>query len=126
MVADDVLTNQMLTARLLTKIGYKPHCVTNGREALEAIEQGHFDLILMDCQMPEMDGFETTQKIRAHISDRIKDIPIIALTANAMPGDKEKCLQVGMNDYLSKPLKKEMLAETLAKWLLQSVSIRAS
>jgi CheY-like chemotaxis protein len=86
----------------------------NGREAVEACERAPYAAILMDCQMPEMDGFEATRNIRGR--DGGNGIPIIALTANALPGEKERCLAAGMNDYLAKPINRELLAEKLAAW----------
>jgi len=90
--------------------------VENGREAVDALRCATFDAVLMDCQMPEMDGFEATRIIRsdnAHVA-----LPIIALTANAMEGDRERCLETGMNDYLSKPFSQEMLRNVLQRWLV--------
>jgi CheY-like chemotaxis protein len=87
----------------------------NGREALEWLAQEPFDLILMDCQMPEMDGFEATRRIRDQKSTA--HIPIIALTANALPEDREACLQAGMDDYLPKPFKPEALRAMLERWV---------
>jgi CheY-like chemotaxis protein len=117
LVADDVVVNQMLTLKLLEKLGYGAHSVANGKEVLSELERTHYDLVLMDCQMPEMDGFEATQLIRQHPDPTFKLIPIIALTANAMAGDDKKCLAAGMNDYLSKPVSKERLQAKLTLWL---------
>jgi CheY-like chemotaxis protein len=86
----------------------------NGHQVLEWLEKEPFDLILMDCQMPEMDGFEATRRIRAQ--EATAHIPIIALTANAMPEDREACLQAGMDDYLPKPFKPEALRAMLERW----------
>jgi two-component system sensor histidine kinase/response regulator len=93
---------------------------TNGEEAIDAIEANPewFDLILMDCQMPVMDGYDATQNIRANKNIGLhSNIPIVALTANAMSGDKEKCLKVGMNDYLEKPVLPESLEQMLQNWI---------
>ena len=117
LVADDVAANQLLAVKMLESIGYAAQAVGNGREALEAIRGEQFDLILMDCQMPELDGYEATRQIRLLNNPRLKNIPIIALTANAMSGDDKKCLAAGMNDYLSKPFLKEKLREKVEYWL---------
>jgi CheY-like chemotaxis protein len=113
LVAEDNPVNQKLAERVLSKLGYKPEIAANGHEALSAITMKHYDLILMDVQMPEMDGLEATQKIRANGGNQ----PIIiAMTANAMQGDREICLRAGMDDYISKPIKIEDLVLMLTKW----------
>ena len=98
----------------LRKLGYQASAVTNGAEAVEAVQHGRYDLVLMDCQMPVMDGFEATRRIRGSVHP---GIPIIAVTADAMPGDRDRCLSEGMNDYLAKPVELELLTDVLAKWL---------
>ena len=117
LVADDVAANQLLAVKLLESLGHKTASAANGKEVLSAISQIDYDLILMDCQMPEMDGFEATRKIRTLEKYTGNHIPIIALTANAMSGDDKKCIAAGMDDYLAKPIKKEKLNEMLRKWL---------
>ncbi len=115
LIADDNPVNQKLAERVLTKLGYTPAKALNGQEALNSLEQNSFDIILMDIQMPVMDGLEATQKIRR----QTKDQPvIIAMTANAMAGDKETCLQAGMDDYISKPIKLDLVIKMLEKWYL--------
>jgi PAS domain S-box-containing protein len=116
LVAEDNATNREVALAQLRKLGYKTDAVTNGAEAVEAIRQGGYHLVLMDCAMPVMDGFEATRRVRA----LNPALPIIALTADAMSGDRERCLSQGMNDYLAKPVDLEQLAETLRKWLPRS------
>jgi CheY-like chemotaxis protein len=100
------------------KLGYHADIATNGREAIEYLEKMDYDLVLMDCQMPEMDGYEATRNIRDNNSTvRNHKVPIIAMTANAMQGDREKCLEVGMDDYISKPIKIEKLADMIESYI---------
>ncbi|HTE28679.1 hybrid sensor histidine kinase/response regulator [Flavitalea sp.] len=113
MVAEDNLINQQVILHILGKLGYKVKLVENGQEAVNACKEESFDLVLMDMQMPEMDGLEATLVIRGLDYDQPV---IIALTANTMEGDQEKCLLAGMNDYLSKPIRLEELVEKLKKW----------
>lgn len=120
LVAEDNPVNQKVTRRMLERLGLAVHVVKNGAEAITAATQESFDLILMDCQMPEIDGFEATGKIR-ELGEPQGSLPIIALTANAMAGDREKCLAAGMDDFLSKPLLPERLQEALTRWGLAEV-----
>ena len=113
LVAEDNLINQKLILHILNRLGYTPDMAGNGLEALEAVQKYCYDIILMDVQMPEMDGLEATEIIR---KQNIKQPVIIALTANTMQGDQEECLRAGMNDYISKPLKLEKLVTLLEKW----------
>jgi signal transduction histidine kinase/CheY-like chemotaxis protein len=112
LLAEDNPTNQIITARMLENIGYQVELVSDGRDALLATEQSDYAAVLMDCQMPEMDGYEATREIRLRDSAG-KHLPIIALTASTMAGDREKCLAAGMDDYISKPVSTSTLAETL-------------
>jgi two-component system, sensor histidine kinase and response regulator len=112
LLAEDNRVNQKLAHRMLQKFGCEVQITETGREAVEALDKGSFDLILMDCQMPEMDGFEATRIIR----ERGYTIPIVALTAHAVSGDRERCLHAGMDDYLTKPVRSEILAEIIKKW----------
>ncbi|MDD2898014.1 MAG: response regulator [Desulfuromonadaceae bacterium] len=118
LVAEDNIINQKVAQKMLNSLGYKVDVVANGLEAVKALELINYDLVLMDCQMPEMDGFTATSAIRGEQSKVTNHaIPIIAMTANAMIGDEEECLAAGMNDYIAKPVTKAKLAEILPKWL---------
>jgi CheY-like chemotaxis protein len=112
LIAEDNPINQKLSTRVLNKLGYQADVAPNGKEAVEAFIKMKYDLILMDVQMPEMDGLEATKKIR-ELSG--KQPLIIAMTANAMQGDREMCLQAGMNDYISKPINLDDLVSMLEK-----------
>jgi two-component system, sensor histidine kinase and response regulator len=116
LLVEDNLVNQMVAMNQLESLGYSCHSVANGREALEALSRVDYSLILMDCQMPEMDGFEATRQIR-QLPGLVSRVPIVALTANAMGGDREKCLAAGMNDYLTKPIELERLGEIMREYL---------
>ncbi|MES2745456.1 MAG: PAS domain S-box protein [Bdellovibrionota bacterium] len=118
LVAEDNIINQKVALTILKNKGYRATAVANGLEVLTALRSFEFDLILMDCQMPEMDGYEATRSIREDASLNCQNIPIVAMTASAIKGDKEKCLAAGMNDYLSKPINQKELVATLNKWLL--------
>ncbi|MEK7405177.1 MAG: PAS domain S-box protein [Acidobacteriota bacterium] len=115
LVVEDNVVNQKVVLRLLTRLGCSAEAVANGLEAVQAVSRAGYDLVLMDCQMPEMDGFEATARIRQGEGE-LRHTPVIALTANAMQGDREKCLRAGMDDYLSKPVGLEALAEVLERW----------
>jgi PAS domain S-box-containing protein len=114
LVAEDTPTNRKVVLAQLRKLGCQGSAVANGAEAVEALRHGRYDAVLMDCEMPVMDGFEATRLIRA--SNR-KNIPIVALTASVMQADRERCLSEGMNDFLAKPVELDQLAEVLDKWL---------
>lgn len=121
LVAEDNPTNQTVALRLLDKLGYRADVVASGEEAVAALQQIPYDLVLMDCQMPEMDGFEATRRIRSGEARSIDPaVPIVAMTAHAMKGDREACLQAGMNDYIAKPVHHADLFETLERWLKKS------
>lgn len=117
LLAEDNPTNQKLAMMLLNKLGCQIILAANGREAVEAVRMRMPDLVLMDCQMPEMDGFDATIAIRELERPRGRHTPIIAMTANAMHGDREKCLSAGMDDYLSKPISPKQFKQMLERWL---------
>ncbi len=117
LIAEDNVINQKIALRYLENMGLRADAVANGYEVLDAIRLISYDLVLMDCQMPEMDGLEATRKIRASQSMGQSNIPIIAMTANAMRGDRERCIEAGMNDYVSKPVAAPELFLVLRKWL---------
>jgi CheY-like chemotaxis protein/HPt (histidine-containing phosphotransfer) domain-containing protein len=117
LLAEDNLVNQKVALAMLDRLGYRADVVGNGREAVAALEAEPYDLVLMDVQMPEMDGFEAVACIRDPKSRVVnRAIPIVALTAHAMTGDKERCLAAGMDDYLSKPLDPEQLRCAIQRW----------
>ncbi|SPP65174.1 hybrid sensor histidine kinase/response regulator [Nitrospira lenta] len=127
LVVEDNSVNQKLAVRMLEKLGYRPDLVENGQEALTALDAGGYDAVLMDCQMPIMDGFEATAAIRRQEAagkrySSAGHLPIIAVTANAMQGDRERCLASGMDAYLAKPIKLEDLRVTLARWIQSPAS----
>ena len=110
MIAEDNLINQKLAIRVLSKLGYNPEIANNGKEAVLMVQEKFYDVILMDMLMPEMDGLEATREIR---STAIRQPQIIAMTANALPEDKDTCLKARMNAYISKPIKLEILVNCL-------------
>jgi CheY-like chemotaxis protein len=112
---------------MLTKLGHQVEVAKHGREAIDMLSKAEYDLVLMDCQMPEMDGFEATRIIRDHSSGVLDHaIPVVAMTANAFPEDRARALASGMNDFLAKPVDRSVLASMLAKWMKQPQGSEAS
>ena len=116
LVVEDNIINQRIAARLLQNLGCTVDVVANGREAVQMIGDIPYDLVLMDVQMPEMDGFAATAEVRRGQGPQTS-LPIVAMTANAMAGDRERCLEAGMNDYVSKPVHPEDLQRVLHQWV---------
>jgi len=117
-VAEDNPVNQKVAQAILRKMGIRADVVANGQEAINELRIIPYDLVLMDCQMPDIDGFEATSIIRKEASGVLNPhIPIIAMTASTMQGDRERCIRAGMNDFVAKPVKPGELAEVLARWL---------
>jgi CheY-like chemotaxis protein/HPt (histidine-containing phosphotransfer) domain-containing protein len=116
LVVEDNLVNQRVIEAMLAKRGFHVECAANGREALSRLVMGSYALVFMDCQMPEMDGYAATAAIRARERGGLR-LPIVAMTAHAMKGDRERCLAAGMDDYLAKPLRSEELDAALERWL---------
>ncbi|WP_426211637.1 response regulator [Massilia sp. TWP1-3-3] len=119
LLAEDNPVNVEVAKAMLDSLGLAVHCARNGEEALQAARAGGYDIVLMDCQMPVMDGFAATAEIRRHeqAAGRARTLPIIAITANALQGDREACLAAGMDDYLSKPFSQQQLAAVIGRWI---------
>lgn len=116
LLAEDNVVNQKVATKMLKKLGCHVDIAIHGREALEMIQENQYDLVLMDCQMPEMDGYEATRQIRALPEEIYQNIPILAMTAHSMQGNMEECLEVGMNDHVAKPVKLSRLLAAIKKW----------
>jgi CheY-like chemotaxis protein len=120
LVAEDNPVNQLVVTRMLEKRGFCVDVAPNGREAVRMHESGDYHLIFMDCQMPELDGYAATAEIRGHEA-RLRHTPIIAMTASTCPGDRERCLAAGMDDYLEKPVRQAVLSAAIARALAVTV-----
>ncbi|MEQ1844390.1 MAG: response regulator, partial [Nitrospira sp.] len=123
LVVEDNPVNQKVAAKMIEKLGYRVNVAASGREAVESLARISYDLVFMDCQMPEMDGFEATRVIRSQEANLLQAVgksphlPIIAMTANAMQEDRDRCQAVGMDDFLSKPVTSQSLTAALNRWL---------
>ena len=118
LLAEDHAINRRVIRMMLNKLGYEADAVANGLDAVKALEAAHYDLVLMDCQMPEMNGYDATAIIRDPESGVLDHTTtVIALTANAMAGERDKCIAAGMDDYMSKPVLVQDLKTVLVKWL---------
>ncbi len=120
LAVEDIKVNMMLLTRILEQHGCQVSPAWNGFEAIENMKVNDYDIVFMDCQMPEMDGFEATKAIRDH-EGLGKHTVIIALTADAMTGDREKCLAAGMDDYSNKPFKQQQITDILRKWVRRDI-----
>lgn len=116
LIVDDNIVNQKVATIILSKAGYKTDVTTDGYKAIKAIQEIEYDIVLMDCQMPVIDGYETTSRIR-NLEGSAGNVTIIAMTANVMEGDRQKCIDAGMNDYITKPIKPEKLYSVIEKWI---------
>ncbi|MFW5698999.1 MAG: response regulator, partial [Planctomycetota bacterium] len=118
LVVEDNAVNQLVTVGMVSRMGLAVDAAATGREAIARLEQHDYDLVLMDCQMPDMDGYAATRHVRDPASAvRNHRVPIIALTANALEGDRERCLDAGMDDHIGKPIRLEDLATALTRWI---------
>jgi len=119
LLVEDNPVNQMVAQKMLERIGLKATLANNGVEALQCLDEQSFDLVLMDCQVPDMDGLDATREIwKLELKTAwVQRLPIIVLTANVMSGDRERCLETGMDDYIGKPVQRDQLATVLRKWL---------
>jgi len=122
LLVEDNKVNQMVASKMLVAMGLTVDLAENGEKALAALAEKRYDLVLMDCQMPVLDGYQATKAFRSREPQGDKRLPIIAMTANAMEGDRQKCLDAGMDDYLAKPVKKELLRTLLGQWLTDASS----
>ena len=122
LVAEDNAINQKIVRIMLQKAGCVVLAVDDGNQAVEAVQTGQFDLVLMDLHMPQLDGLEATRQIRA-LESKVREVPIIALTASAFTDDRDRCLSAGMNDFITKPIKLDFLLEKCAFWASRQVAV---
>jgi CheY-like chemotaxis protein len=126
LVAEDNPVNQRVAIGILRKLGIDPLVVDNGVQALEALERERFDLVFMDVQMPELDGFAATRELRRReVPGLNRTVPVVAMTAHAMQGDRDRCLQAGMSDYMSKPVSPQAVAKAVDRWCPASIAAGA-
>ena len=121
LLVEDNIVNQCVASEILKRIGVTVDIANNGVEALQMLVDTHYDFVFMDCQMPEMDGFEATRRIRAR--GDLGELPVVALTANALSGDRQSCLDAGMTDYLTKPFTRDQLKAMLDKWTTGRIAV---
>jgi len=122
LIVDDNMVNRKMAAKLLARLGWDSKQAESGFDALSSVSEEDFDIVFMDCNMPGMDGFQATQKIRALDLERRSQVPIIALTANAMAGDREQCIEAGMDEFLSKPMRLSDLQQVMGRLLARTAS----
>ena len=125
LVVEDSPVNQVVAVRTLERLGCECDVAADGREALEALSQRRYDAVMMDCQMPGMDGYEATAQLRRREAGG-RRTPVIAMTAHAMKGDAERCLAAGMDDYVAKPMRRELLLAALRRWIPEDGAERAA
>ena len=120
LLAEDNAVNRRIAEAMLGKLGHAVTSVADGRAAVEAWQNGHFDLVLMDCMMPEMDGYQAAREIRRLEAERGGHTPIVALTASVLEADRERCFAAGMDDFLPKPVTRAALEDKLSRWLTEA------
>jgi CheY-like chemotaxis protein len=116
LVVEDSPVNRLVAVHVLERLGFRAHVVNDGREALQALSSQRYDAVLMDCQMPDIDGYEATRELRRRENGG-RHTPVIAMTAHAMTGDRERCLDAGMDDYIAKPVRSQTLNDVLSRWI---------
>ena len=127
LLAEDNPASLKVAAGMLEKLGFNAEAVFNGKEALKELEKKPYDLVLMDIEMPEMDGIEAVCRLRSGRAGELnREVPVIAMTAHAMDGDREKCLKAGMNDYIAKPVAYESLSKVIEKWLDRGTEVKST
>jgi CheY-like chemotaxis protein len=119
LVVEDSPVNRLVAVHVLERCGFRAHVVNDGREALQALSTQSYDAVLMDCQMPNIDGYEATRELRRR-ENGIRHTPVIAMTAHAMTGDRDRCLAAGMDDYIAKPVRSQTLVEVLRRWIVEA------